>query len=504
MNWLRRWSVVCFAFSLAVGLSTAGDQPPPKAGADKWQMDRALTITPRGEPEPALKYRLLPLVTELKEGNAVPIYLRLRHEQSDASKKYWRDTPQPWNDLPLDKVPLAEARQFLARMDRFLQQLDLGARRKAAEWNYTLDQPDPISITLPDAQEMRSYADMLVLRVRVRVAEHQYAAAAQSFQTGFAFGRHVANGPFLINSLIGIAIANLMTARIPEWIEQPDAPNLYWALTALPRPMISLRHQLELEQRMVELQFPDFADMDRPRSAAEWDAVLKRFRAEARRIYPGFHMTSGLYAGPGPKPGEPPWQPPRERREGPPADPNEPAAKSPDLSAARAFVARTTGKSAADVAAMPPAQAMLLYIYGTYAHYRDDMYKLTCLPFPQAHPRLADFADRLKASGNSEGERLAREFLTPLAKVTGAANGTERRLALLRAIEALRIYAAAHDGQLPDSLDQVTAAPVPLDPGSGKPFQYHRDGATATLISLRPGERQEATGLRYRVTVRGK
>ena len=70
------------------------------------------TVTPRGEPEPALKYRLLPLASELKEGNAVPIYLRLIHEQNDQARKYWTETPQTWNELPLDKVPLPRRRNF--------------------------------------------------------------------------------------------------------------------------------------------------------------------------------------------------------------------------------------------------------------------------------------------------------------------------------------------------------------------------------------------------------
>jgi hypothetical protein len=504
MNRLRRWFVVCFSVVLATGFTAAGNEPSAKPGDEKWLEDRTLTITPRAEPEPASKYRLLPTVTELKDGNAVPIYLRLNHEQTDAARKYWRDTPQPWLDLPIDQMPLADSHAYLDRMGRFLRQLDFGARRKSAEWNYTLDQPDPIGILLPDVQEMRGYSSMLALRARVQIAEHDYAAAAQSLETGFAFSRHVGNGPFLINSLVGISVAQRVAVRVREWIEQPDAPNLYWALTALPRPLISLRDQLELEQRMVELQFLDMADLDRPRSPAEWDASLKRFRAEARRIYPGFHLSEGLYAGPPPKPGDKPTQPTRERREGLPTDPNEPAAKSPDLAAARTFVARETGKSVEEVAAMPPAQVLLLYIHGTYARYRDDLHKLTYLPFPEAQPRETEFANRLKASGDSEGERLAREFLPGTTKVMVGQNGLERRLALLRAIEALRIYAATHDGQLPDSLDQVTAAPVPPDPGTGKPFEYHRSGATATLISRLPGETQEGTRLRYRITMRSK
>ena len=89
-------------------------------------------------------------------------------------------------------------------MGRFLQQIDYGARRKSAEWNYTLEQPDPISILLPDLQQMRGFAPMMVLRARVQIAEGDYAGAARSFETGFAFARHVAEeGPFLIGGLVG-------------------------------------------------------------------------------------------------------------------------------------------------------------------------------------------------------------------------------------------------------------------------------------------------------------
>jgi hypothetical protein len=48
----------------------------------------------------------------------------------------------------------------------------------------------------------------------------------------------------------------------------------------------------------------------------------------------------------------------------------------------------------------------------------------------------------------------------------------------------------------------VTVVPVPADPGSGKPFEYRRDGDTATLTSRIAGEPLEQTGLRYRITLR--
>jgi hypothetical protein len=487
MNRPRRLSVVCFVSLVAAG-ATAADAQPPAKGGEKWQIDRAMTVTPAAEPQPALRYRLLPMAPDLKEGNAVPIYLRLAHEQNDAARKHWTETPQKLNEAPLDPEHLAEARKFLGEIQgRFLTQLDYGARRRTAEWDYTIEQPDPISILLPDLQSMRNYAPMMVLRARVQIAAGDFAAAARSFQTGFAFARHVGEeGPFLIGGLVGLAIANMHAERIPEWIERPGSPNLYWSLTALPRPLISFRRQLEFEQRVIEWQFPDLADLDRPRPAAEWDAALKRYRAEVRRIEGIFKVTNESKSDP---------QLP------PAADPDEPAAKSPDLVAARMYVTTRTGKSADDVAAMPPAQVLLLYIHGTAADARDELFKLTYLPFPEAAARLPEAARGERGLGG-EGGRLSRLFLPAIQKVLINQVRLDRRIAMLRAVEALRLHAAAHGGQLPDSLDQVTEAPVPLDPGTGNAIEYHRDGATATLLSRLPSESTEQTGIRYRVTIR--
>ena len=84
---------------------------------------------------------------------------------------------------------------------RLLRQFDLGARRRTAEWNYTLDEGNLIRILMPDTAQMRNYAPMLILQARVAIAEGDFPRAAHHLQTGFAFSRHVADGPFLVNSL---------------------------------------------------------------------------------------------------------------------------------------------------------------------------------------------------------------------------------------------------------------------------------------------------------------
>jgi hypothetical protein len=74
----------------------------------------------------------------------------------------------------------------------------------------------------------------------------------------------------------------------------------------------------------------------------------------------------------------------------------------------------------------------------------------------------------------------------------------------LRVIEALRIYAANHQGQLPDKLADVTDVPVPNDPSTGKPFEYVRDKDAATLIAPPFYPPIPKLGLRYRLTIKGK
>ena len=64
----------------------------------------------------------------------------------------------------------------------------------------------------------------------------------------------------------------------------------------------------------------------------------------------------------------------------------------------------------------------------------------------------------------------------------------EWTVATLRVFEALRLYAASHDGQWPDRLSDITEVPIPLNPFDGKPFVYQRHGNKAFLTSVKgPG-----------------
>lgn len=227
-----------------------------------------LSVSPAEQSSPALRYRLLPISSELNPGDAAPIYLRLRHEINDAAWKQIEEKHDAWNSLPLERVPISEARRFVDQWVSTTQLLRIGTRRQFCDWSYPIAEQrlNMIEMLLPDCQSMRQLSRLLRVKARVETAEHSYDQALDTIQTGLVFGRHVSSGPFVINNLTGIAICSVMLERLEELISQPGVPNLYWALTALPQPLVSMREALETEQRLGENLVPELALTDQPHS----------------------------------------------------------------------------------------------------------------------------------------------------------------------------------------------------------------------------------------------
>src|SRR5438067_1868035 len=189
---------------------------------------------------------------------------------------------------------------------------------------------------------------------------------------------------------------------------------------------MSLRKGTALEERVLEMQFPDLGDLGRARSPEQWAAVLKDVRAEARRLAemdPYFKDKFPAESAPG-----------------------VPAEKSPELAAARKYLV-AHGRPKAEVEAMPAAQALVLYLHDYAVERRDELFKLTYLPHRQAQP-LLDADDARHRAAATEAELFAEQLLPAMKKVMAAQMRIERKISLLRVIEALRLHAAAHGGRL--------------------------------------------------------
>ena len=94
-------------------------------------------------------------------------------------------------------------------------------------------------------------------------------------------------------------------------------------------------------------------------------------------------------------------------------------------------------------------------------------------------------------------------LVPPPGNMSRAQGRLDQQFGLLRHVEALRLYAAAHDRALPAKLSEI-GLPLPVDPFTGKPFRYERDGNTAHLRGTPPPgfEQTAAFNLHFEVTIR--
>jgi hypothetical protein len=460
------------------------------AAAQPANLERTkLVVRPAAPPVPALKYQLLPELRDTKPGNAVLLYYRAfspewsLHRNPDVYKaldQWYADTT---------KNPPDELRWVLRYAA--LTEIDLGARRQYADWELTERvRRDGITLLLPDIQSFRSYANLLRLRARFQVIDGEYDKALYTLQTGMALGRHLGESPTLIQALVGMAVSSVMLAEAEHLIQQPGAPNLYWALTTLPQPYIGLQKPMQGERIMIDALFPGLRELAKDLKAGPVSPQqTQELVSQASQIF----RLGGVMHGPA----------------------------APDWEARLMLTAWATkvypeakqalidlGHDPKQVEALPVVQVALLHAVLEYDRWFDEMLKWQALPYWQAHAGLRQMEEqfvklRHNPAGEGWGTVLAHLLLPAVQRVHLASARLDRKIAALRCVEALRLYAAAHDGQLPAGWGDITEVPIPIDPVTGRPFEYKVSGNTATIYGPPPaGEKPDrANTLLYEVTV---
>ncbi len=450
-----------------------------------------LVLSPAAAPGPALKYRLLPSFADFNPGDAAPIYLRVHgYEETAQEQEAWRqitDKSKQWKELPLKDLPIVEVRTFVNLWIGKLKQIEFGTRRRTCDWNYTVpeEQLDPVHLLLPDAQSMRQWGRLLAIKMRVELAEKQYDEAIRTLETGLAFARHVAEGPFAINGLIGMAIAGMMLEPYEDLIAQPGAPNLYWAFTTLPRPLVNLRNQLEVEQKLVENLIPKLteAELARPRTDTEWASHLCRMH---EKIVKRSQFYSENTAANSPLSILAKWDLARF--------------KAKTLPTAREFLKTSRTQTDQRRATMSDDQVVALYLGEAYRSLWDDLFKATDLPLRDGLSQLTAPEERFKATHKPGPLALFASIHPTLRPLFVTELRQDPRIAILRVIEALRLFTASDNGALPEALSQITEVPVPDDPLTGKPFEYRVNGSSADLSGPEAG--LSTAGPSYQITMR--
>lgn len=436
---------------------------------DLWPLTK-LVLQPAPAPRQALKYRLLPNAIDRKSGNAAVIYNRSC--LSLAQLTTWREHEE-WIDLPIEELPLDEAEKVLRRDRLILDQVALAATRDHCDWEILVDEQDPIAMLSPEITAMRGLTRLVVFQFRVQIAAGRLDEAIRTLQIGYAMGRHTAEAPTLVHGLVGIAICQIMSNEVELLIQQPEAPNMYWALTALPRPLVDMRQGIESEMNLLYQIFPELREVDDNRHGkAYWQNFSYRL---AERL------TGLAYIGRF----DETWK----------------SQLAMTALAIRGYpIARQSlidrGRPVAEVEAMPVPQVVAIYTLDTYNELRDEQFKWLMVPYHETHGRMDKADQRLREGMQREIFPLASLFL-PGNTVKSAVARNQRTIAMLRTIEAIRMFVADHNGRLPESLDDIQAVPIPLDPMTGKPFLYEKNGQTVVLKTPPPQEGWENSYARH-------
>ncbi len=450
------------------------DPPPPTV----------ISLRPAAAPVPALKLRLLPERRELVAGNAAVFYhraiemlLQKRLERQagvpPSPPASLEQTISQWITGPLREIPREEARKQLQLYGDILHEVELGARREVCDWGFERRE-EGISLLIPEIQEMRSLGRIVVLRARLAVLEDETDEAIRWLQTGFAMSRHIGQGPFLIQSLVGIATFSQMTRALEDLIQAPGTPSLYWALANLPRPFIDLAPAIEAERYVLERELPLLSQIE----TVTWSLdQARQFSDDMLRTLSGLTLFSILSPG-----AEAGVRPPRLRDLAPRLGMVAAVIKVyPE--ARHALLAE--GRPAAQVEEMPAVQVASIYALRDYQRLRDEVFKWSNLPYWQSVGG-GDEAMREGAGRENPLLLMFNQLLPAIHAAEWASVRSDRQLNAIECIEAIRLYAAAHGGALPPSLEAITEAPTPLDPATGKPFDYKAGEARATLTAPVP------------------
>jgi hypothetical protein len=467
--------------SVAFG-QTAYPWGAPVENSEKANREQAVQIVlhPAAAPRPALKYQLLPPFLDRRPGNAAVWWNRIPADQTHFFTSFFApkgpyDKIYQWLQIPVNSPREKEFREkelgnslLTIRHLHFFPDMERAARFESCDWELPVREGGYIAMCIPDAQQLRLFAQLIQAKAHLEIAEGRYDDAVRTLQTGYALARHAAQGQTLIHGLIGMTIAGMMSDEVRQFIQQPDAPNLYWALSTLPRPLIDGRLGGEAESNMLCLQFPELRDIDKKNlSPEQWrelwnkvvevNAIVGRSKSEmattiaAVRSYPG---------------------------------------------AKRYLIEK--GRAAAEVEAMPVGQVVLLHAVQVYDELKNEEFKWFFLPYSESREGWDRTERHWTEILSAHEPPLVFNWLLPACRTAKVAEtNCQWTLNMLRVFEAMRLYAAAHEGQWPNQLTDMTEVPIPRNPFDDRPFIYRRQGDKAWLTSeyASPGERwrQEIT-----------
>jgi hypothetical protein len=492
-RWLRAAAASILLLALVAAGAPAQVQVIESQG-DSHLTRYRLTVEAAAEPNPPLKYELMPGYWERRPGNAAPFYYRallMQTQLPKESSKQYDEYQQQWTKGALNDASKAELRKWLSAYDAQVgEQLRTAVYRETCDFDHRvqdLDGMKAIAFLLPECQQVRSLARMLRVKARLDIADGRLDEAVETLRMGFQLVHDVGQQRFLVSQLVGIACASINLESLPELMAAPRAPNLYWAIAALPRPLVDMNRGLQYERGLAVQMFPFLKDAETAvRSPEEWQRILLTAARQFQEL-----------GGSGPQ--APEWQ-------GNLAVTGVMLKAYPQ--AKRRLIA--AGFEPKRVEAMPVGQVVAIQTARVTRYAYEEMLKWSLLPYEQSLARTRESEEKLRREKILERDLdfsqgslpLAQLLLPALGAVRHAEARLERDLAGLQAVEAIRWHAAANAGRLPAKWEDVSVVPVPLNPVTGRAFPYRVENSVAILDLPAVGAKLEAK--RFEISIRAK
>lgn len=461
--------------------------PAPEVKTYEWSLSAAK------EPSPALKYKLLYDLADSVPGNAAVYYNRaiLMNDQVPKPSLEQQERQWEWYELPLDKFPRDEVRKFLESRSMVLAELQTAAQCESCDWGVRFQDLRGMSVIearLPEFQESRNLTRILRLKAKLEIAERRLNDAVVTIRQTYQLARHLSSSPVLIVNLIAIATQSLANESLGELLAAQDSPNMYWALRALPDPLVDVRPSSQFESTSAFRLFPFLKDADvAHRSGDEWRRMLTDVivsldespnRSGADQLLTQLQVTAMISR-------------------------SYPLAKRELIAA---------GFEEARIEQMPVGQVVAIYARECYQHLMDESLKWMYVPFAEGRDRATAALEKLTQEGylqQGNGTLPSRDPLlinSRLSYASGnireASNRQRYLIAALTVVEAIRMHAAENGGKLPESLAEITVVPVPLNPSTDKPFLYRVVDQRGELLILPSRSGDQYSGRRFLLRMR--
>jgi hypothetical protein len=441
-----------------------------------------LTLSPAKAAVRPLQFRFQFEEVARRAGNAADDYMEARKVYKDARSGDTAFDAQidTWLEGDLNDFPVKEAEEFFDKHKDILPLLEKAGRCDHCDWGHRDGlRKQGFNLTIPEIQDMRGLIRVVAIHSRLNLAKGKIDESLHDARLGLVMARHTADSPILISALVGFAMTSIMLNRVDEIIQQPRAPSLYSALTDLPAPYISLRPAVEGERLGVYGSFPGLPDCIEDLNAGPFSE---------KQVQDGLKALNGFFGG------------------------------APKYLVALNVVGKhetakkaiiEAGRPKQKVDAMPHFQVALLHAILDYDRQLDEMQLNQTLPPWEAYrkslkPVASAGLNFLMREPGGPAIPLARFALPATQRIMLPQLRVDRRIAALRCVEGIRLYAGSHDGKLPTTLSAIKEVAIPVDPLTGTPFEYSVIEKTAVLKgTYLPEEKNHpAQWVTYEITIR--